>query len=188
MEILKYIKEENVEQVENLLNQLKCGDEEDEEDIVFALLSILCEISNPVILTSVLHFINSSGYLDDYDPINGEPLVDCINRNDIERLQIMVDNLYHHKELFDPCPLCYAIKRGNLKAVKLLEQNGVVMVCGDGGKAEFIEAIYHGHLEIVKYYCEEVVHRRGGFDPKDNKWVKRAIEAGHSHIVEYLAK
>lgn len=64
--------------------------------------------------------------------------------------------------MVDLCHLFHAINKNKLEAVKLLEKNGVVMVYGDGdgGEAEFSEAVRCGLLEIVKYYCEKVAKRR----------------------------
>lgn len=184
MELLKYIEEENTVKVVEYLSAY----DDEEMDIIDDLLSILIKCSNTEILIVLLKFIDNTGYFDDYEPVDGEPLIDCIDKNNFERLQIMMDHLYKNQGLFDPCPLQYAISRGELEAVKILEKGGVVMVCGDGGHSEFFEAIASGNLEIVKYYCEEVMERHGGFDLEDKEWSKIALEYGHEHIIEYICK
>ena len=190
MEILKHIEKEDVDQVLDCLDTLNTRFEEEEEidmDLVDDLLESLTQCSNKKILINVLQFVEKIGYLDDREPIDGSSLIECINEDEFEKLTIMVDNLYKNQGLFDPCPLHHAITVGDLQVVKLLEKNGFVMVSGDGGECEFTEAIYSGYMEIVKYYCEEVAEKRGGFDPKENKWVQRALTEGHKDVADYLS-
>lgn len=183
MEIITYIKNENVEKVIDYLEE----NEEVDFDIVDDMLSSLTECSNKIILVNVLQFVDKIGYLEDMEPVDGSSLINCIDRNDFEKLQILVENLYNNQGLFDPCPLVHAIQKGKLEAVKLLEKNGFIMVSGDGGENEFTEAIHLGHLDIIKYYCEEVAERRGGFKPTDEEWIQLALKQGHEDVAEYLA-
>ncbi len=88
----------------------------------------------------------------------------------------------------DATPLIRAVKIGNLKAVKILVENGADINQGSKGDGSpLIEAAKLGHMPIVKYLVEQKanvnIHVVGDETP-----LIRAAWNGHLNIVKYLVE